>query len=46
MEGDKNFGNILFLFFGVSDFERKFLEFSFKFRMENLEGRNAVCDFG
>jgi len=28
MEGDKNFGNILFLFLGVSVFERKFLEFS------------------
>jgi len=23
MEGDKNFGNILFLFFGVSVFDRK-----------------------
>jgi len=26
MEGDKNFGNILFLFFGVSVFERKWPE--------------------
>ena len=28
-KGDKNFGNILFLFFGVCVFERKFFEFSF-----------------
>jgi hypothetical protein len=34
VEGDKNFGNILFLFLGVSVFERKFEEFSLVLSVE------------
>ncbi|MCP4610313.1 MAG: hypothetical protein GY845_16505 [Planctomycetes bacterium] len=44
MEGDKNFGNILFLFFGMRVFERKWAAILPVLTQNKAQGRGGPLD--